>query len=71
MIKKICFNQLITGLTVNHLVNQKPGTSKTGFGQVKIIKEFVSIIFFFLNLAFEQVGEKIKTKTTLYYMYVM
>ena len=36
-----------------------PGTSKTGFGQVKIMKEFVWINrFFFLNMGFEQVGEK-------------
>ena len=37
------------------------GTSKTGFGKVKIMKEFVLINrFFFLNLAFRQVhvGEK-------------
>jgi hypothetical protein len=33
-----------------------PGTSKTGFGQVKIIKEFVWInIICFLDLAFGQV----------------
>ena len=43
-------------------------TSKTGFGQVKIIKEFVWInIFFFLNLAFGQVAEKIKAKTVTDY----
>ena len=39
----------------------KPATSKTGFGQVKIMKEFVWMNrFFFLNLAFVQVpvGEK-------------
>jgi hypothetical protein len=35
------------------------GTSKTGFGQVKFMKEFVRINrFFFLNLAFRQVGEQ-------------
>jgi hypothetical protein len=35
----------------------KPRTSKTGFGQVEIMKEFVLInINFFLNLAFGQVG---------------
>jgi len=34
-------------------------TSKTGFGQVKIMKELVWInIIFFLNLPFGQVGEK-------------
>ena len=34
-------------------------TSKAGFGQVKIMKEFVWInIIFFLNLAFGQLGEK-------------
>ena len=38
---------------------QKPGTSKTGFGQVKIMKEFAwKNIIFFPNLPFEQVGEK-------------
>ena len=43
----------------------KPLTSKTGFGQAKIMKEFVWInIFFFLNLAFGHVGEKRKAKTT-------
>ena len=39
----------------------KPGTSKTGFRQVKIMKEFVGINrIAFLNLAFGQVhvGEK-------------
>jgi hypothetical protein len=37
----------------------KPGTSKTGFGQVKIMKEFVWInINFFLNLVFGKVDEK-------------
>jgi hypothetical protein len=37
----------------------KPGRSKTGFGQVKIMKEFVWINrTFFLNMAFGQVGEK-------------
>jgi hypothetical protein len=37
----------------------KAGTSKTGFGQVKIMKEFNWInIIFFLNLAFKQAGEK-------------
>jgi len=34
------------------------GQVKTGCGQVKIMKEFVKIFFFFLNLAFGQVGEK-------------
>jgi hypothetical protein len=39
--------------------SHKPGTSKLGFGQAKIIIEFVWInIIFFLNLAFGQVGEK-------------
>jgi hypothetical protein len=34
---------------------------------VKIIKEFVWIDRkYFLNMAFEQVGEKIKAKTALY-----
>ena len=34
-------------------------TSKTGFVQMKIMKEFVGINrIFFLNLAFGQVGEK-------------
>ena len=37
----------------------KAGTTKTGFGQVKIKKEFVSINkTFFLNLAFGQVSNK-------------
>jgi hypothetical protein len=37
----------------------KARTAKTGFGQVKIKKEFVSINkTFFLNLAFGQVGKK-------------
>jgi hypothetical protein len=36
-------------------------TSKTGFVQMKIMKEFVGINrIFFLNLAFGQVGEKKK-----------
>ena len=40
--------------------------SKTGFGLVKIMKEFAWINrFFFLNLAFGQVGERIKAKTTI------
>jgi hypothetical protein len=38
---------------------RKPGTSETGFGQVKIMKEFAWINrFFFLDLAFGQEGEK-------------
>jgi hypothetical protein len=37
----------------------KPRTSKTGFGQVKIMKEFVWINRkIFLNLGFGQGGEK-------------
>jgi hypothetical protein len=36
----------------------EPWTSKTGFGQVKIMKELVRIICFLLHLPFGQVGEK-------------
>ena len=46
-----------TIFALTHLL--KPGTSKTGFGQVKIMNEFVWInIIFFVSLAFGQVGEK-------------
>ena len=42
-----------------NLLDRSPWTSKTGFGQVTIMKEFVWInIIFFLNFAFGQVGEK-------------
>ena len=38
-------------------------TSKTGFGQMKIMNEFVWVNgFFFLNLAFGQVDERKKLK---------
>jgi hypothetical protein len=50
--------QSSVSLHANPLV-WSPGTSKTGFGQVKIMEEFVWInTIFFQNLAFGQVGEK-------------
>ena len=58
------FKKPVTVLALTHL--PKPRTSKTGFGQLIIIKEFVWIdILFFLNLAFWQVGENIKAKTAV------
>ena len=42
------------------------GTSKTGFGQVKIMKEFVWINRFFFSIFNLQ-----KTKLKLYYLYVL
>ena len=50
--------------TLTHLPETRVGISKTGFRQVKIMKELFWINrIFFLNLAFGQVGEKkIKTK---------
>jgi hypothetical protein len=46
-------------------------TSKSGFGQVKIMKEFVWIDRnCFLKFAFWQVGEKIKAKTATTNIYV-
>ena len=37
---KICTNEHLNSLRANPTF-QKPGTSKTGFGQVKIMKEVV------------------------------
>ena len=53
-----------SSLCVNQLA-RSPGTSKTGFRQVNIMKEFVWIYrFFSLDLAFGQ-GEQIKAKTEI------
>ena len=40
-----CYSSQISVLALTHCV--KPGTSKTGFGQVKIMKEFVWINIIF------------------------
>ena len=46
----------ITVFALTHF--PEAGTNKTGFGQVKIMAEFVQINIIFQSLAFGQVGKK-------------